>query len=116
MTKTVRQVTINEAYTLCAAKNLRLKITYHFLERINVRSVRQDETFISFLRAVRFMVSRPDFLERKPDGEHPVIAIQIGSENFFMKVDTRELICMTYFINDDPAVFADRRFKLKETT
>ena len=114
---TVRKRALDECHRLCRERNIQFMMSYHFTERINIRAVDQDQSFVGLLRAINFMLSRAaEFDVLGADGQPGTICAEIGGHRYFMRVNTKLLTCMTYVFNDHPnkPSVKGRLFRLKE--
>lgn len=116
---TVRHAVLNAAHKTCADKGWHLYLTGHFIERVNLRSPNQDNTFIFFMKCFNHLTQHvPDYVKQ-------TVKYQSEKETITIKIDQSEkgliTICILTYIWNHPGqqnwknneVYHDKIFKLK---
>lgn len=104
MIKTIRAVTIEKAKKDCSRIGRDLMLTPHAIDRLNVRSVNQDQTFLFFYKCINHLISNTAKLMGKR------VKYKKDRETFVFAVDERHLTLITYYFHSgtDSQVVQDK--------
>ena len=100
--KTFRQLAIEDAHKSAHSLNLSLKLSAHFIDRVNIRSPNQDETFKFFAKCVSHAFKNWKNLGNKK------VAYRDSNETLVIKIqplnkeEKAEIIILTYYFNAHP--------------
>ena len=100
--KTLRQMAIDDAYRSAESLNLSLKLTAHFIDRVNVRSPNQDLTFMFFTKCLTHVFKNLNKFGGKK------VAYRCPTETLVFKVGIdKKILVLTYYFNAAPSTVTD---------